>query len=351
MTFTLESTDRFPDAATIAKAWKFEGVSVVPLRAHHGAQVIVRPADGCDWVLKHCRVEGMNPARLEATLAALDAAGARLSPNFIPAIRPLADGRRALEFEGRLYYVMALVEGRRPSYRREREIAPVLSALGKLHAGGADAAAGLGRALGEPLTISLESFWRAQMEWFEWLDHKLSRRGEDLTRGGQFFANRHGAFAELAAAADSYLRGKLGDLARVQCPLVLAHGDSYENNYMLARDSELPWLLDLESVALRPGASDLCVPLVIFGNTHRWSADRLRRVLDVYERERTLPDVERELLRAMLIFPRQWTRSMHALVRRRPKQRLDWGTLRNLAACLLALPAHKRFADKVKTGW
>lgn len=351
MSFTIESTDHFPDPATIGAAWAFENVSVVPLRAHHGAQVIVRSSEGRDWVLKHCRVEGIDRARLEATLAALDAAGARLDPNFIPAIRPMTDGRRVLDYEGRFYYVMALVEGHRPSYRREREIIPVLSALGKLHASSADAAAELARALGEPMTISVESFWRTQMEWFEWLDHKISRRTDDLTRGGLFFANRHGAFAGLAAEADAYLKRKLGDLSQARCPLVLAHGDSYENNYMLARGSDLPWLLDLESVALRPGASDLCVPLVTFGNTHRWSADGLRRILDIYERERKLPEVERELLRAMLIFPRQWTRSMHALVRRRPRQRLDWGTLRNLTSCLLCLPAHRRFVEEVKRGW
>lgn len=347
MSFTLESTAQFPDAATIGAAWGLHGVAVEPLRAHHGAQVVVRSSADRPWVLKHCRVEGLDRARLEATLAALAAVGASLHPNFIPAIRPLGDGRRVLEFEGRLYYLMALVEGRRPSYRRERELVPVLSALGKLHAGGGEAAAALGRALGEPLAIPVASFWRTQMEWFEWLDSKLLRRTGDLTAAGRFFARRHGAFAELAAAADAYLKEKLGDLARASCPLVLAHGDSYENNYMLARDSALPWLLDLESVALRPGATDLCVPLVTYGNTHRWSADGLRRMIDVYERERTLPEVEQALLRAMLIFPRQWTRSMHALVRRRPRQRLDWGTLRNLTACLMVLPAHRRFVKAV----
>ncbi|MCE5230683.1 phosphotransferase [bacterium] len=352
MSFTLESTAQFPDAEMIARAWGFDKVTVVPMRLHHGAQVVIRPSAGPEWVLKHCRVEGMNERRLEATLAALDAAGARLDPCFIPTVRRMTDGRRVLDFNGNLFYVMALVDGRRPTYRRERELAPVLSALGKLHAHGEGAAAELSRALGQPLSVSVESLWREQMEWFEWLDSKLSRRTEDLTPTGRFFAARHGAFAELAKQADDWLRGRLGKLKRVQCPLVLAHGDSYENNYLLAKDSSrMPWLLDLESVELRPVVTDLTVPLVTYGMTHRWPADGLRRMLDVYERERTLLPVERDLLLANLMFPRQWTRSMHCLVRRRPRQRMDWGTLRNLTACMLALPSYRRFIDQIKSGW
>ncbi|MEN6627032.1 MAG: hypothetical protein ABFD69_12475 [Candidatus Sumerlaeia bacterium] len=352
MTFELESNAHFPDAETIRNTWGFGALTVEPMRKHHGAQVVLRPADGGAWVLKHCRVDGMSRHKLDATLVALESAGARLDPSFVPVIRPVADGRHVLKHNKQLYYVMALVEGRRPSFRREREVAAVLAALGRLHARGHEAAAKLGRSLKEPLTQSVSTIWHGQVESFEWLSSKISRRGEGLTAAGRLFADRNGAFAELAIEADAYLHAQVGDVTEAQCSLVLAHGDSYENNYMLAKDSDaMPWLLDLESVSLKPAPSDLVVPLATFGLAHRWNPDKLRRLIDVYEKERRLDPVERALLRAMLMFPRQWTRSMHCLVRRREQQKLDWGTMRNLTNCILALPAHRRLVEEIKNGW
>ncbi len=336
----------FPRREEIEREWGLALGGVEPLRVGHGAQLLLRADDGAEWILKRCRVKGLGVRRLEATLAALERLRPGFEPELLPRIHPCRDGRHVHEREGHCFYVMARVAGRRPSYRRELDVAAVLSAQGRLHERGAEAGLTLARELNEPAAISLDALWREPMAKLAALEDRLAEaRAVGLPATCRFFAARQGAMVELAARAEAYLRARVGDLSTATLPVTLIHGDSHENNYLLVeRPSAGTWMIDLESSMTWPAVTDLVVPLGEFGQRRGWAIAPLRRLLAAYEQHRPLSPAERALLGAMLIFPRQWLRSMSSLVRRGG----DLGAARGLALCLFTLPAQRRLADQLE---
>lgn len=354
-------TSGFPSASQIREHWRLVPLRIRPLRAGHGAQVVLEAGEAGDWVLKRARIKGRQLERLDIVLGALNQVGRGLSPPLMPEIRPLADRGHVLRAGGSAFYLMRKVSGRRADFRRFGDVLRVARAQARLHRASVAIVPRLIEALkcdpaADPRRTVVQS-----LETLDELTERLrrfKRRRRPLlvfARGG------HRGFVELARAAFEFFENPWlehkrrekqdgGENALAACALVLVHGDSHENNYLMVDDADRPpWMLDLESSDLRPGVLDLIVPLQYFGRANRWPIDRIEEIVAAYEAIRPLGPAEKALLGAQLIHPRHWERSLRSLLKRRG--RFKWGTAKNLWRSRRELASKRAFAHHLYEHW
>jgi len=323
--------------------------------------VVLEAGEAGDWVLKRARIKGRQLERLDIVLGALNQVGRGLSPPLMPEIRPLADRGHVLRAGGSAFYLMRKVSGRRADFRRFGDVLRVARAQARLHRASVAIVPRLIEALkcdpaADPRRTVVQS-----LETLDELTERLrrfKRRRRPLlvfARGG------HRGFVELARAAFEFFENPWlehkrrekqdgGENALAACALVLVHGDSHENNYLMVDDADRPpWMLDLESSDLRPGVLDLIVPLQYFGRANRWPIDRIEEIVAAYEAIRPLGPAEKALLGAQLIHPRHWERSLRSLLKRRG--RFKWGTAKNLWRSRRELASKRAFAHHLYEHW
>ncbi|OPZ04409.1 MAG: serine/threonine protein kinase [candidate division BRC1 bacterium ADurb.BinA292] len=344
--------DSFPQLDMIREIFGLDAPRIRHLPWGHGAQLLVE--DGHDaWILK--RVRNPRPAdQLEQILQAVRAVGAAAAGPLIPELRGTREGRVLYSSTQGHFYLMRKVSGRRPSFKRSGDTLQVLQALARFHAASRRAAPDLAAGLGLAPSVDLLAFTEARAAVMRRLNRRV-RRGHAafLTPLGRWAAARHEPARRLARRAREFCR-RTGRVAsaepaggRLACPILLAHGDTHENNFLL--DGDGAWLLDLESCTPRPVVLDLLVPLHTFAQANQWPADTLLDLVAQYEAIRPLEPAERILLGSQLITPRLWLRAMHSLVKR--DGRFKWSTARALWRASRAMKPHRRFARALFDHW
>ncbi|GAB4314152.1 MAG: hypothetical protein Kow0059_05750 [Candidatus Sumerlaeia bacterium] len=325
---------RFPPPEVVARAWRVNVERLGRLAGGHGAQALVHTDGGRALVLKQVRRRDLPAEGLEAVLEAAWRAGHEHGAVLAAPLPQRGNSGFVLEWEGRRYYLTRFVEGERPSFRRAADVAAVAGALGRFHRTAGGLGPALAARLGLPERRDLRALCEGALDRHERLVEAIAalprrRPGARLLGAGLPAVREHLAGIRAAPVVSRLLSGsRSGDrggggggrvpAAGASVPVVLGHGDTHENNFLLgpAGAGRACALLDVESLEPRAGAEDLVVPLHYLGFYTRWAPEGLRRSLAAYEAERPLPAAERACLAFHLLLPRHWYRAARSLVKR-----------------------------------
>ncbi len=365
----------FPPLEKVAEAWGLGKVRLHKLPYGHRMQCLVEAPKGEWFVLKQVR-EKMPMPKLQEILVTLQTMAKHQDMHFIAYPLLLKEKEKAviLEWQGKNFYLVPFIKGRRPSYRKVKDVEIVMRTLGLLHRMGEEVSRSLvqkdlgppsenlwtefnsnidkyKRVLAQLETLNKRKWWSYPVQWKRKGFEEQLQLAESIMRSGR----RNGDTLNeksIQKKRFDFLKGPFSDVCLTMC-----HGDTHENNYLLStntpsagstsKEGVTCYLIDVESFKPDFAVIDMVAPLHYLGFYTRWKEQDQQRALQAYERERPLTQMERIFLCANLALPFHWLRAMRSFLKQQGKWK-DTGTWRKFFRTMLWARKHRGFAESMR---
>lgn len=219
----------------------------------------------------------------------------------VPGIFPTLDGEDYIEFQGHLFVLYEWIEGR--NILLSRDLKNALEGLAQFHVDSAGYIPPAGCRVSTKLG-GLGNYYRSVLKRFhEWQESSLVRPQHTVCRA---YLNEISEMAEVGMDCVKLL--ELSDYSHWVKDISqrgnLCHQDYGDGNALIAPDGV--YVLDLDGVTFDLPSRDLRKVIIkIMSGRNRWDREKLKEMLDWYEKINPLDDGKRRVLYIDLLFPHE----------------------------------------------